>query len=98
MSGVHDGKRYGWHLWRIDDQARPVVELDEPTLRRQERDARLALAAVGCLAAEQYVSARGLAEFARHPLGAAVLAQPGEWRTEEEYADFTSRVAELLEV
>jgi hypothetical protein len=47
VSGMHDGKRYGWHLWRIDDQARPVVEFDEPTLRQQERDSRLALAAVG---------------------------------------------------
>lgn len=69
-----------------------------PTLRQQERDARLALVALGCLAAECYVSARGLAECALHPLGMAVFAQPGEWRAEEEFAEFRARVLELFEV
>ena len=91
MSGTHDGREYAWHLWK--PQKGSAFALEAPQMQDQERDASIAREALSVLMRDEYLNARRVVDFEAHPLGPAVLSQPGTWATEETYRAFCDRVS-----
>jgi hypothetical protein len=94
MSGMHDGKEYGWHLWK--PQKGSAFSLDASQMLDKERDASIAREALVVLMRDEYLQARTASALAAHPLGPAILSQPGTWSTEEAYRGFCDRVKTIF--
>ncbi|MEO7122802.1 MAG: hypothetical protein ABI400_06730 [Lacisediminihabitans sp.] len=94
MSGTHNGREYAWHLWK--PQKGSAFSLDAPQMLDQERDASIAREALLVLMRNEYIKASTVTDFEAHPLGPAVLSQPGTWPTEEAYRAFCDRVRTIF--
>lgn len=94
MSGTHDGREYGWHLWKPLKGS--AFSLDASQMLDKERDASIAREALSVLMRDEYLQARTVSALEAQPLGSAVLSQPGTWPTEEAYRGFCDRVETLF--